>query len=197
MDEVIEHWPSRCECGHVFAASERVAVGAPVRHQIEELPVITVEVIEHRCERMCCPGCARRPRAQLPDEVAQSAFGPRFQAAVAALSVRNRISRRDVVELCEQLFAARISTGTVDAIIARTAEALTEPYADLLERVREAPALNMDETGWRLKGSQRALWGMFTDSHAVLDVARARHEDHAKELLGDTRAVVTSDRWWA
>jgi transposase len=197
VDEVIEHWPSRCECGHVFAASERVAVGAPVRHQIEELPVITVEVIEHRCERMCCPGCARRPRAQLPDEVAQSAFGPRFQAAVAALSVRNRISRRDVVELCEQLFAARISTGTVDAIIARTAEALTEPYADLLERVREAPALNMDETGWRLKGSQRALWGMFTDSHAVLDVAPARHEDHAKELLGDTRAVVTSDRWWA
>jgi transposase len=55
----------------------------------------------------------------------------------------------------------------------------------------------MDETGWRLKGAQRALWGMFTDRHAVLHVAPDRHEDHAKELLGGTTAVVTSDRWWA
>jgi hypothetical protein len=113
------------------------------------------------------------------------------------LSIRNRISRRDVVELCEQLFAARISSGTVDAILTRAAEALREPYADLLELLRGAPALNMDETGWRPKGAQRALWGMFTDRHAVLHVAPDRHEDHARQLLGDTQAVVTSDRWWA
>jgi len=25
VDEVVEHWPSRCECGHVLAAGERVA----------------------------------------------------------------------------------------------------------------------------------------------------------------------------
>jgi transposase len=35
VDEVIEHWPERCECGHVFAAGELHAVGEPVRHQIE------------------------------------------------------------------------------------------------------------------------------------------------------------------
>jgi transposase len=28
-------------------------------------------------------------------------------------------------------------------------------------------------------------------------VASDRHEDHAKELLADTDAIVTSDRWWA
>jgi transposase len=87
----------------VFAAGELVAVGEPVRHQVEELPVVTVTVTEHRCQRVRCPGCGRRRRAVLPREVAGSMFGPRFQAAVAALSVRNRISCRDVVELCEQL----------------------------------------------------------------------------------------------
>jgi transposase len=55
----------------------------------------------------------------------------------------------------------------------------------------------MDETGWRLKGAQRALWGAFTDRHAVLAVAPDRGEDHARDLLADTRAIVTSDRWWA
>jgi transposase len=38
VDEVVEHWPDRCDCGHVFAAGELVAVGEPVRHQVEELP---------------------------------------------------------------------------------------------------------------------------------------------------------------
>jgi hypothetical protein len=39
-DEVIVHWPTRCECGHEFAADELVAVGSPVRHQVEELPML-------------------------------------------------------------------------------------------------------------------------------------------------------------
>src|SRR4051812_40395462 len=126
--------------------------------RVEELPPITVIVTEHRCQRVRCPGCGRRSRGELPGGIAGSAFGPRYQAAIAVLSVRNRISRRDVVELCEQLFGSRISTGTVDAILARAGDALTEPYTDLLDRVRAAAQLNMDETGWRLKGAQRALW---------------------------------------
>jgi transposase len=116
---------------------------------------------------------------------------------VAVLFTRNRISRRDVVELCEQLFGSRVSTGTIDAILARAADALEDPYDDLIERVRGALALNMDETGWRTAGQRRALWGAFTDRHAILAIAPDRHEDRAKALLADTRAIVTSDRWWA
>jgi transposase len=197
IDEVIEYWPERCDCGYVFAVEEHVPVGEPVRWQVEELPVISVGVTEHQCHRVCCPGCGKRCRAALPSEVSQSAFGPRFQAAVATLSVRNRISRRDVVECCEQLFSSRISTGTVDAILDRTAQALAEPHADLLGALRGSGAVNMDETGWRTAGERRALWGVFDQRHAYLQIAPDRHEDHAKQLLADTKAIVTSDRWWA
>jgi transposase len=197
VDEVIEHWPARCGCGHVFTEDERCAVGEPARHQVEELPAMTAKVIEHRAQRMRCPECGGRSRGKLPDEVSASAFGPRLQAAVAALSVRNRISRRDVVELAEELFGARISTGTVDAILARASEALADPYEDLLTRVRGARALNVDETGWRTAGERRALWGAFTNRHALFAIAANRHEDHAKHLLAHTQAIVTSDRWWA
>lgn len=197
VDDIVEHWPVACGCGHVFADGELVADGDPARRQVEELPPITVTVTEHCCQCVRCPECGRRARGELPAGVAASAFGPRYQAAVAVLSVRNRISRRDVVELCEQLFGSRISSGTVDAILARTGDALADPYADLLDRVRGAEQLNMDETGWRLKGAQRALWGAFTDRHAVLAIAPDRGEQHARDLLADTKAIVTSDRWWA
>jgi transposase len=197
VDEVVEHWPERCDCGHEFSEDERVAVGDPGRHQVEELPPIHVVVTEHRCQRVCCPECGRRSRGELPAGVGASAFGPRYHAAVAVLSTRNRISRRDIVELCEQLFGSRISTGTVDAILGRVGDALEAPYDDLIDRVRAAQHLNMDETGWRTAGERRALWGAFSERHAVLRIARDRHEDHAKALLADTTAIVTSDRWWA
>ena len=197
VDEVIEHWPERCRCGHVFCDGERVAVGSPACHQVEELPPINVRVIEHRCERLRCSACGRRTRAALPDEVARSCFGPRLEAAVATLSVRNRVSRQDAVELIEELFAARISSGTVEAILDRTGRVLAEPCQDLLGRLRGATALNMDETGWRTAGERRALWGMFDQRHAYFSVQSDRGEDHAKELLADTKAIVTSDRWWA
>jgi len=197
VDEVIEHWPVRCECGHVFCAGERLSVRAPARHQLEELPQLVVRVIEHRCERVRCPDCGAERTAELPIEVGGSAFGPRFQAAVATLSVRNRVSRRDTVELCEELFGARVCTGTIDAILARAGDALELPYEQLLRRVRLARHLNVDETGWRLRGGKRTLWGAFTSDAGVLRIVADRHEDHAKELLGGYRGIVTSDRWWA
>jgi transposase len=197
VDEVIEHWPAGCGCGRVFCELDLIADGEPARHQVEELPVMAVSVTEHRCQRVRCRGCGAVRTGALPAGVAVSAFGPRLQAAVVTLSVRNRISRRDVVELCEQLFSSRISTGTVDTILQRAADALIEPCEDLLERVRSAGAVNMDETGWRLRGTQRALWGAFTDRHAILKVEPDRHEDRAKDLLGASDAIVTSDRWWA
>lgn len=197
VDEFVDHWPGACGCGHVFGERELVADGEPARHQIEELPPIHVVVTEHRCQRVRCPDCGARPRGQLPAGVGASAFGPRYHAAIAVLSVRNRISRRDVVELCEQLFGSRVSSGTIDAILARVGDALEDPCDDLLDRVRSAEALNMDETGWRTAGQRRALWGAFTGRHAALKIAADRSEEHAKALLAETTAIVTSDRWWA
>ena len=197
VDELVEHWPGRCDCGHVFAETELVAAREPARHQVEELPQIAVRVTEHRCQRVRCPTCGLERTGELPAEVAGSAFGPRLQAAVATLSVRNRVSRRDLVELCEELFGARISVGSIDAIFARTADALEQPYEQLLSLIRRSRALNVDETGWRLKGGQRTLWGAFSEKIAVFKVTANRHEQHLRELLADHHGIVTSDRWWA
>jgi transposase len=130
----------------------------------------------------------------LPAELPSGAFGPRLQAAVATLAVRNRVSRRDTGEL----FGVELSTGSVDAIVQRTGEALTEPQARLHDRIRSASAVNIDETGWRLRGSKRALWGALTPQAAVFRIAPDRHQREAEALLGEHFAgIACSDRWWA
>jgi transposase len=197
VDEVIEHWPAACGCGHVFSEDERVAARAPARHQVEELPRLAVGVIEHQRMRVRCPVCGGEQTGELPAGIGQCAFGPRLQAAIATLAVRNRVSRRDSVELCQELFGARISSGTVDAILTRAGDALERPHLDLARRIRRSRALNIDETGWRLKGGRRALWGAFTDKLALYRIASDRHEREARELLAGHTGVVISDRWWA
>jgi Transposase IS66 family len=75
---------------------------------------------------------------------ARSAFGPRLQAAVVTLAVRNRVSRRDTTELAQELFGVELATGSVDAIIQRAGDALAGPYTELEQRIKTAAAVNID-----------------------------------------------------
>src|ERR1019366_371887 len=89
------------------------------------------------------------------------------------------------VELFEELFGARISAGSVDRILTRAGDALELPYEQLHAKLLASRHLNADETGWRLQGHRRTLWGAFTDKIAVYRIAEDRHEDRARDLLAD------------
>jgi transposase len=197
VDEVVEHWPVRCRaCAYVFAVQELVDAIEPWRHQVAELPPIAVRVTEHRLHGVRCPGCATPTRAELPREVPRSAFGPRLQAAVVTLAVRNRVSRRDTTELARELFGVELSTGSVDAIVQRAGEALAAPHTRLEQELKQAPVVNIDETGWKTAGASRTLWGALTSSCAVFRIAAGRHGFEARTLLGERFAgIVCSDRW--
>lgn len=161
LDEIVDHWPERCAgCGGDLAGGKAEAVGKPHRRQVAELPPIAVRMIEHRAHALHCE-CGHRTRAQLPEQVRASAFGPRLQAAIALLSVRNRISRRDASELCGELFGSEISVGPVDAVCQRASGTLAEPYARCARRSR-TPRSSAYETGWRNAGCKRTLWGALT-----------------------------------
>src|SRR5450830_675376 len=184
--EVVDHWPQRCSsCARPFCEEERIEAAAPQRHQVGELPPMAVGVSEHRLQRLRCPACAAETRAQLPAGVSPGAFGPRLQAAVASLAVRNRVSRRDTTELLRELFGAELSSGSIDAIVQHTGAALAEPHAQLADQIRAAAAVNIDETGWRTAGKRRTLWGMLSASAALFRIAPDRHQREAEALLGE------------
>jgi transposase len=196
VDEVVEHWPERCRsCAHVFAATDLVDAAEPWRHQVAELPPIAVRVTEHRLHGVCCPACAARTSAELPRE-ARPAFGPRLQAAVVTLAVRNRVSRRDTTELARELFGVEISTGSVDTIVQRAGDALAAPHTRLEQQIKSAPVVNIDETGWKTAGGRRMLWGALTGQTALFRIAPSRHASEARMLLGERFAgIVCSDRY--
>jgi integrase len=100
VDEVVQHWPQHCACGHAFSEAEGVAVGEPVRHQVEELPQISTIVIEHQRPARALSGLRAPTAGRAAARHRRQRVRPRLQAAIATLAIRNRISRRDSVELC-------------------------------------------------------------------------------------------------
>jgi len=199
VDEIVDHYPESCRaCGQRFTENERRPSRRPGRWQVAELPPIAVLVSEHRTHRLRCPRCRATTTAALPAQLCGSTFGGRLRAAVVTMSARNRISRRDMAELALDLFGLKMSVGTVDAICQNASVALAGPHEWLAAAVLSAPALNVDETGWRTAGEGRTLWTATTPTAAIFRVAEDRHRDRLAELIGtDYEGIVCSDRWWA
>jgi transposase len=198
VQEIVDHYPDDCSgCGREFTDSEKVPRHGPGRHQVAELPPTAVVYTEHRTHRLRCPGCARRTRARL-GVVGESAFGPGLQAAVVALTARNRVSRRDMSELLSEMFGVAISVGAIDAICQRASALLAGPHERLTSQVLGSGAINVDETGWFLAGENRSMWTAATAQAAIFRIVEDRHRDRLCELLGtDFEGIVTCDRWWA
>ncbi len=198
MQEIVDHYPGECSgCRRQFTEEEKVPRHGPGRHQVAELPPTAVVYTEHRTHRLRCPGCAQRTRARL-GIVGESAFGPALQAAVVALTARNRISRRDMSELLFELFGVRVSVGAIDRICQRTSSVLAGPHESLSSQVLASGAINVDETGWFLAAENRWIWTATSAQGAIFRIAEDRHSDRLTELLGsDFQGIVTSDRWWA
>jgi transposase len=197
IDEIVDHYPGACGgCGRRFGEEQRRPGRSFGRHQIAELPPISVIWSEHRTHQLRCRHCRARTSARLPEPIAGSAFGSRLQAAIVTLTAGYRISRRGITELARDLFGVTLSTGAVDAICQRASDALAGPHCQLQDWVLDQDAVHVDETGWRTRGEGRALWTATTPAAVFLEIAEHCNREQFTALIGTSYpGIVISDRW--
>jgi transposase len=196
VDEIVDHYPDACGgCGRRFAPEQRRPSRRFGRHQVAELPPISVSWSEHRTHQLRCRHCRARTSARVPELVGASAFGPRLQAAIVTLTARHRISRRGITELARDLFGVTVSTGSADAICQRASEALAGPHTQLQDWVLDQGAVHVDETGWRTSGEGCALWTATTPAAAFFQIAEHCNREQFNALIGPYPGIVVSDRW--
>ena len=155
-----------------------------------------MRVTEYQLAVRRCPGCGKRTRAALPAGVPRRPFGARLTAVIALLSGRYRLSRREVRQLLQDVWAVQVSVGTV----VRQEQAQSAALAPIVEEARaaiqQADVVNMDETGWRQEQQRAWLWTVVTDKLTVFRIDRSRGGAVVEALLGAAfTGVVGSDRW--
>ena len=196
IDRQIPVVPEHCgKCHRCLRAQD--ATGDVRRHQVVEIPPVVAEVFEYVLHEACCPGCGEVTTADLPAGVPAGCVGPRFQAILALLTGRCRISRREAADVSVALFGekARISVGTVAALERRTAKALKPAYDEALDAIQNAEFVHCDETSWRQTNKLAWLWAAVTPMIKVFRVDRRRNREAFRKLLFAFVGILITDRF--
>lgn len=192
----IDYWPERCEaCAHELPTVAGPDDPEPRWHQVIELPEIPVQVTEHLAHGCTC-SCGHVTWARIPDDIREHVCGPRLSATFSFLSGVLHSSKRGIEEFAETVLRVPIALGTISNLEQEMSAALAPAHAEAQQAVQQAPAKNVDETGWKLAGAKCWLWGAATALVACFVIAPTRGAAGLAALLGQKiKGIVSSDRW--
>lgn len=195
VDEAYSLWPDECTaCKAALSGDDP----DPLEHQVVEIPDPKVVVSAYLLHALTCANCGTVTRADLPEGVSASGFGPRIHAMAATWVGKFRQSKRSVVELFKLIWGLDLSPGAVCKMEKRVAAMLGPPVEELAAHLQTSKAANGDETTWRERLMRSWLWVGATTQVAVFLIRASRGGAVAKELFGESFAgVLCTDRWSA
>ena len=148
VDQVVNcKAPERCECG----GSARLTDVEPERRQTLDIPPIKPVVTEYRLFAGLCEACGRRRRGALPDGVGSGLLCPRPMAMAALLSGKYHLSKRNVVQLLEDLMGTELCLGTVSNIEARVSGSIEQAVEEARRFVAQTELRDSERTRQRIR----------------------------------------------
>ncbi|MGH9190708.1 MAG: IS66 family transposase [Acidimicrobiales bacterium] len=166
-----------------------------------ELPELRPTVTRFRVGVGRCRGCKARVQGRHPEQVsdalgaAGSQVGPRAMAWGTWLHYSLGLSFGKCSQLLGRL-GVTVTPGAICSSSASTGADLAPTHNAIVAHVGGAPAVTMDETGWRIGGRGAWLWVAATDDATVYDVAHDRDFDAAANLVpADYAGTVVRDGW--
>ncbi len=197
-DVIVRHEPLCCAgCGRPAARAVEVGVE---RRQVFDLPPTAVQVTEHQLITRACR-CGARTTGVAPAGVnAPVSYGPRVAAALVYLYQGQFLSKARTAQAMSDLLAVPVSEGTVAAITARAAAALSVPggFTDTVrEQLRAGPLIHFDETGLRVAGRLHWLHSAGTRGLTLLHVHRRRGREAIDTfaVLPGYSGIAVHDAW--
>jgi transposase len=182
-----EHCPD-CGTGFTGAGVRRTRV---VEDIVIRRPTI---VTEFQIERRWCPACRQYHENPVTAALPRHRFGLYLLLFVCYQKVALGLSYGKIQRELALYFGLRISQGALPQMVAEVARLFGPAYARLLSLMRQQAAIHIDETGWRIDGTNHWLWVFVNDVVALYVVSRSRGSKVPKALLGpDFDGVAVSD----
>jgi len=181
----IGHCP---DCGHTLTRRETV-----IRF-VEDIPLPKKTVIEQSIERGFCPHCRRRKSA-LPIPPQRCTLGPNVRLHVLfAITVLSQTFEKVKTHL-RGVHDLSISDGEITAILHEGHRKLLPALQDIAARIRDAPVVHYDETGYPVQGGTQGNFAWIKTSaigpETLFLLGRTRGKGNAEELRGVPSAQVS------
>jgi hypothetical protein len=179
----IDHDVHPDQCSHC-GSSELEATGQFDDHIVADIPEPKLEWHRyrrhiHRC-RVCERTCQGRGDLELPG----AHIGPRARLLTCYGRAHLGISLGKTRDLLHDFFGLTVSRAGLLGHL-RWGGSLFEPVVDeLLERLRNSPVVQGDETGWRINGRTAWAWCFRDPTLAIFLIDHHRSHDVIVRVLG-------------
>ena len=123
-------------------------------------------------------------------------LGPGVVALVAELHTHLGVPLANVADLLRTWFGLTVTAGGLAHMLPRAARDAAPTYAALCQRVRNAPVVTPDETGWRVGAVRHWLWAFASPGTTVYAICRGRgFSDAVTVFEADFDGVLVRDGW--
>lgn len=195
-DHIKMHEVKECKHCHI-SLEDKEPIGYEKR-QVFDIPLIQMEVTEHRVEIKDCNHCGLQTKAEFPPEVTQpTQYGNCIKSLASYLNTYQLIPLERTSEIFEDVFGHPISEATVLQANELLFDCI-EPATDMIkQQLIDSDVINNDETGLRVEGKLHWLHVIGSDTLTYYDV----HEKRGKEamdyigILPEFNGVSIHDHW--
>ncbi len=192
-DRQVELTADRCpDCG--------TDLGTPFRIDskiIEEIPEPQpVIVTEYKIAHYICPRCRKEVVASDSSCPREGKFGNSVIAQAALLKYEDRLPHRKIKDALKRLYNLKMSPGTIFDLTRRAADAVQPDYDAILNKIRGARVLYVDETGIHVQGEKHWIWTFTTPSETFFVIRKSRGMKVLEEVLTRRfKGIIVCDGW--
>jgi transposase len=192
-DSQVEVTADRClDCG--------AELGLPFRIEskiIEEIPEPQpVMVTEYKIAHYICPGCRKEVVSSDTNCPHEGRFGNNVIAQATLLRYEDRLPHRKIQSALNRMHGLVISPATIFDLTRRAAEAVQSDYGTILNKIRDAPILYVDETGIHVQGEKHWIWTFTTPSETFFVIRKSRGTKVLIEVLTRRfKGIIVCDGW--
>jgi len=180
IDQRVEHTLSECpQCHHPLGppCSSRTQV-------VEDIPPVRPTVTENVIHSYECPHCHHRVEAPMPDALPKATLGLRLTLLTAFLHYSLGMTTRNICTWLRTFCQFHVTPGGLALHWQRLAQLLQPVYDGLAQAARHSAVLNVDESGWRIRGRTAWLWCFTNQSLVYFVLAPSRAGPVVKKVLG-------------
>jgi len=180
VDRVVEQTLKYCpDCHHRLSKSQEV-----IKHIQEDLIPAHPQVTLFKKHRYWCSDCRKLVTAPYaPEEIPHGNLGPNVLIQAVILKYHHGLPFNKIEELFKSLCRFEVSEGGLAQALQRISQWLQVEQEQILKAVRASPHLHMDETGWKISGTNHWLWATVNERLAYYRIAQSRGAKVPKAIL--------------
>ncbi len=164
---------------------------------IEEIPEPQpVIVTEYKIAHYRCPCCQKEVVAGNSDCPHEGKFGNNIISLATLFRYEDRLPHRKIQDALKRLYGLKISPATILDLTRRAADAVRSEYDAILNKIRDAPILYVDETSIHVQGEKHWIWTFTTQSETFFVIRKSRGMKVLTEVLTRRfKGIIVCDGW--